>query len=124
MIKMSVYTEEGHLEHEERLQEVLKKNGKLAYHLVQSTVHPILGVIAGGIARSVGHPELIAALPIIELVTGEVDFKYSSGVKNFVKNYAKYCVGAALTYSDKIYQVAQEHLPEIYQTAQSLIDKL
>ena len=98
------------------------KHGKLKLLALDS-----LGFLAGatisGIGRLTGNPEFIAVLPVMGLFQGTLP-QTSRGIKRFAKSYAKYFVGAALPYTDKIYDATVQNLPQFYETIQEVISKI
>jgi len=81
------------------------------------------GAAMAGISRFAGMPELIALPLVMDAFFGGVPINSPRTFGKYLYSYAKYALGAALPYIDKIYFATQENLPQVYQNLESLVDK-
>ena len=79
-----------------------------------------MGATFGGIGRATGAHWVPAIPPAMDLISIGGCYATPKGLWSL----AKYGIGVALPYADKIYLVTQKHLPEISQFIQTLMEKI
>lgn len=82
------------------------KHGKLKL-LVLEALPLATGAAMGGFGRAIGMPEIIAAPLLMDLFFGGLPSHSPRAAFGTFYGYAKYAIGAALPYADKIYMAAQ-----------------
>lgn len=73
--------------------------------------------IVAGIGRATNIPDLIVAPIVIDLFFGGAPMHSGRAVARSLGGYAKYGLGVAAVYADKV-------LPQVYEFARNLIDRL
>ncbi|MEK6840826.1 MAG: hypothetical protein AABX79_02640 [Nanoarchaeota archaeon] len=82
------------------------KHGKLKILALESC-SLISGIALGSIARASGTPEITVILPMMDFFLGGFPLHSQRAVRGRLYEYAKYAIGAALPYADKIYIAAK-----------------